>query len=90
MTGNPPARPDRRAFFAALGLLLLGCGLIVAFPAGWKGPVLIPIDQTHDIRLMDAVGLAGATLGWVWLNALENKRRRARREALQKMQKLRK
>jgi hypothetical protein len=90
MTGNPPARPERRAFIAALGLLLLGCALIVVVPAGWKGPVLIPIDQTHAVRLMDAVGLAGATLGWLWLNGLENKRRAARREAMQKMQKKRK
>jgi len=90
MTEKPPAPPERRAFFAALGLLLLGCALIVIVPAGWKGPVLIPIDQTHAVRLMDAAGLAGASLGWLWLNALENMRRTARRAAIQQMQKKRK
>jgi hypothetical protein len=84
---NKPLPPASRwPFILALGLLLAGCAIVVVFPAAWKGPVLVQIDTTHALRLLDAIGLAIGTLAYLWLNAVESRRRAARRQAAQQRQ----
>jgi hypothetical protein len=57
-----------RGLIAALGLIALGLA-ILAMPAAWEGPVLVPISDGHAIAAADAIGIlplvAGTTLLYV-------------------------
>lgn len=84
MQGKNKRPSIRWNVLAAFGLLLLGCGLIVVVPAAWKGPVVIPIDEKHAVRLMDIIGLMIATGAWIVLNAQQERRKRERKDAFQR------
>lgn len=66
----------RRSFMSSskrfVPVILVGIGitLVLAVPTAYEGPLLLPINERHAIRLVDALGLLFAVSGWLYLNLL--------------------
>jgi hypothetical protein len=58
-----------RSLPAALVLIAVGIA-ILAVPAGYEGPVLLPISEGHAIAAIDAVGIVPLVCGTTLLYAL--------------------
>jgi len=52
--------------FGGLGLVALGIGLLAA-PAQWEGPVLVPISPGHALSVLDTFGVLPILTGMGWL-----------------------
>ncbi len=60
----------RRILAWPLGsLALIGLGLVIlALPASFEGPALVPISPGHALSLVDMIGLLPLLVGMSWLN----------------------
>lgn len=52
----------------ALALFAVGLAVVFAVPTAYEGPLLLPINEQHAIRLVDAIGLGMAIPSWLYLN----------------------
>jgi hypothetical protein len=60
-----------RSRWLPLGLVLIAVGLaILAIPAGYEGPVLVPISEGHAIAAVDAIGIVPLVCGTTLLYAV--------------------
>lgn len=52
----------------ALAFFAVGLAVVFAVPTAYEGPLLLPINEQHAIRLVDAIGLGMAIPSWLYLN----------------------
>ena len=71
----------RMKVIIAIAFLAIGLVVVFAVPAAYEGPLLLPINEQHAIRLVDAIGLGMAIPSWLYLNLLAVRWWRMRRKS---------
>jgi hypothetical protein len=70
MASTSAVGPAGRAWWPAGPAVAILAGIaILALPAGFEGPTLLPISPGHALSLVDAVGVLPLAAGSMWLHA---------------------